>query len=79
MTYSIKVFEFTAAVRGYYHYRKFWKPEYQQVLNRYHEKDNAFDRFAMMACKISNDENLLDIFRWKFQGRPSFLLIEERL
>ena len=57
MAYSIKVFEFTAAVRNYYHhYRKFWKPEYQQVLNCYHEKNNAFDRFAIMVCEIGNDE-----------------------
>ena len=56
MTYSIKVFEFTAAVHGYHHYRKFWKQEHQQVLNSYHEKNNAFDRFAIIVPKIGNDE-----------------------
>ena len=50
------VFEFIASVRGYHHYRKFWKPGYQQVLNCYHEKNNAFDRSAIMVLKIGNDE-----------------------
>ena len=27
-----------------------------QVLNCYHEKNNAFDRFAIMVCKIGKDE-----------------------
>ena len=54
--YSIKVFEFTAAVRGYPHHGKFWKPEHQQVLNCCHEKNNAFDRFAIMVCEIGSDE-----------------------
>ena len=56
MPYSIKVFEFTAVVRGYRHYRKFWKPEHQQVLHCYREKNNAFGRFAIMVCEIGNDE-----------------------
>ena len=46
----VKIFEFTAAVRGY-HYKRFWKPEPQQVLNCCHEKNNAFGRFAIMVCE----------------------------
>ena len=26
----------------YFYYKKFWKPESHQVLNCYHEKNNAF-------------------------------------
>ena len=52
----VKIFEFTAAVRGYHYYKKCWKPEPQQVLNCYHEKNNAFDRFAIMVCGIGKDE-----------------------
>ena len=53
---NIKVFEFTVAVPGYLHYRKFWKPEHQQVLNCYHEKNNALDRFAIMVCETGYHE-----------------------
>ena len=52
----VKIFEFTAAIRGYHYYKKLWKPEPHQVLNCYHEKNNAFDRFAIMACKFGKDE-----------------------
>lgn len=51
-----KIFEFTAAIRGYHYYKRFWKPEQNQVLNCYHEKNNAFDRFAIMVCEIGKDE-----------------------
>ena len=52
----VKLFEFTAAIRGYHYYRKFWKSESQQVLNCYHEKNNAFDRFEKMVWEIGKDE-----------------------
>ena len=51
----VKIFEFTAAVRGYHHYRKYWNPEPEQVLNCYHERNNAFDRFAIKVCEIGNE------------------------
>ena len=51
-----KIYEFPAAVRGYHHYKKFWNPEPQQVLNCYHEKNNAYDRYAIMTCEIGKDE-----------------------
>ena len=50
MAYS-KVFEFTSAVRGYHHYRKYWTPEPEQHLHCYHEKDNVFDRYAIKVCE----------------------------
>ena len=71
MAYRIKVFEFTATVRGYRNYRTFWKPEHKQVLNCYQGKNNAFDRFAIMVC-VEMIKNLLDIFRWKFKGDQVF-------
>ena len=55
MAYA-KIYEFPAAVRGYHHYKKFWNPEPQQVLNCYHEKNNAYDRYAIMTCEIGKDE-----------------------
>ena len=54
MAYA-KIFEFTAAVRGYHYYRKYWNPEPEQVLNCYHERNNAFDRFAIKVCEIGNE------------------------
>ena len=52
----VKMFECTAAIHGYHYYKKFCKPESHQVLNCYHEKNNAFDRFAIMVCEIGKDE-----------------------
>ena len=51
MSYD-KVIEFTAAVRGYHYYRKFWKPEPSQKLNCFFEEDNPFDPFAIKVCEI---------------------------
>ena len=47
----VNVFEFTADIRGYHYYKKFWKPESHQVLNCYHEKNNALDRFPIMVSE----------------------------
>ena len=44
--------EFTAAVRGYHYYRRFWKPEPSQKLNCFFEEDNQFDSFAIKVCDI---------------------------
>ena len=55
----VKIFELTAAIRGYHYYKKFWKPESHQVLNCYHKKNNAFDRFAIMVCEIRKDETVI--------------------
>ena len=53
MTLNFNIF--TAGIRGYHYYKKFWKPE-SQVLNCYHGKNNAFDRYAIMVCEIGKDE-----------------------
>ena len=51
MSYD-KVIEFTAAVRGYHYYRRFWKPEPSQKLNCFFEEDHPFDPFAIKVCEI---------------------------
>ena len=38
---------FTAAVRGFHHYRRFWRPKENEKLDCLHEPGNAFDRFAI--------------------------------
>ena len=43
MAYN-KFFEFLVAVRGYNHYRRFWIPEKDQVLECFYETHNPFDR-----------------------------------
>jgi len=54
MAYN-KVFEFTSAVRGFHYYRKYWKPEHEQILNCYHEHNNPFDRFAIKCCVVGKE------------------------
>ena len=48
-------FEFTAAVGGFHHYRKYWTPEPEQDLHWCHEKGNVFDRYAIKICEIGKD------------------------
>ena len=50
-----KIFEFTSAVRGFHHNCKYWKPELDQKLNCYHERNNPFDRFAIKCCVIGKE------------------------
>ena len=45
-----KNFEFTAAVRGYHYYRRFWVPKISQWLNSF-GPDNPFDQFATKVCE----------------------------
>lgn len=54
MTYN-KTLEFTSAVRGYHYYKTFWRPEPNQILNCYHENDNAFDRYAIKVCETGKE------------------------
>ena len=51
MSYNKKI-EFTAAVRGYHFYRRFWKPTPFQKLNCFFEDGNPFDPFAIKVCEI---------------------------
>ena len=40
-------YSFTAAVRGFHYYRKFWKPKENEKLDCSHEEHNPFDWFAI--------------------------------
>ena len=51
----LQVFEFTAVVRGFHYYRKIWNPKPRQILNCYHETDNAFDLFAIKVCEMDSE------------------------
>ena len=50
-----EMFEFTAAVRGYHYYRKYWHPPEGQILDCHKEPNNPFDRFAIKVCECQND------------------------
>ena len=54
MAYN-KVFEFSAAVRGYHYYRRFWIPQIDQILECFFETHNPFDRFAIKVCEVGNE------------------------
>ena len=55
---ACKTFQFTAAVRGFHYYKRFWNPEPEQVLNCFHEVNNPFDIFAIKICTIPNNETV---------------------
>ena len=65
-----KTFEFTAAVRGYHYYGKFWSPQPNQHL----QSDNAFDRFAIKVCEINKDNAIGHLPREI--SRPTKFLID---
>ena len=44
------VYSFTAAVRGFHYYRKFWKPIENERLSCFHEDGNPYDRFAIKTA-----------------------------
>ena len=47
MANSEKILTFTAAVRGFHYYQKFWMPEENEKLDCSHERGNFYDRFAI--------------------------------
>ena len=49
------VHSFTAAVRGYHYYRRFWKPEEKQKLNCMHELNNPYDRFTIKLVTLNGE------------------------
>ena len=51
-----KYFQFSAAVRGFYYYRKSWLPEPEQTVNCFNEEGNTFDRFAIKVCEKGKNE-----------------------
>ena len=54
MAYN-KTLEFTAAVRGYHYYRRYWAPQPSQKLNCFYEPDNPFDQFAIKVCEVGHE------------------------
>ena len=46
---------FTAAVRGYHFYRRYWRPQENEKLICLHEPGNAFDRFAIKTVKENGE------------------------
>ena len=46
-----KLFEFTAAVRGYHYYQRFWKRQPSQKCSCTYEENKPFDLFAMKICE----------------------------
>ena len=54
MVYN-KVFEFSAAVRGYHYCRRFWVPQKNQILECFFETHNPFDHFAIKVCEVGNE------------------------
>ena len=42
-----KVLKLTASVRGFHYYQRIWSPKKGEKLNCYHERNNAFDIFAI--------------------------------
>ena len=48
----VKLFEYSSAVRGYHYYLQYWKPQAQQELECFHEKDNPYDFFAIKVTDI---------------------------
>ena len=47
MANSEKILTFTAGVRGFHYYQKFWVPEENEKLDCSHERGNFYDRFAI--------------------------------
>ena len=51
MTNTLKVTEFSAAVKGYHYYGSIWFPEKEEQLDCSHDFGNVFDVFAIKTCK----------------------------
>ena len=46
--------KFTCAVRGFHFYRREWQPKPAEILTCIHERNNVFDRFAIMTMKTDS-------------------------
>ena len=70
MANNSRIFEFTAAVRGFHVFRKIWKPVLNELLDCFHEQGNDFDYFSIKTCKKDNKKQDA-IFHETFPGQPS--------
>ena len=50
----VNLFDYSSAVRGYYYYRRYWKPQPEQRLVCSHEKNNPYD---FVAIKVTVPES----------------------
>ena len=76
MTNTLKVTEFSAAVRGYHYYDSIWFPEKEEQLDCSHDFGNVFDVFAIKTCKL--DGTVVGTCHVKFRGQASPCWIEVR-
>ena len=60
----MKAFEFSSAVRGYHHHKKFWNPQKDQLLECFQENQSPFDRFAIKVYEFGK-ENPVDHRPWE--------------
>ena len=58
MANNSRIFEFTAAVRGFHVFRKIWKPVLNQLLDCFHEQGNDFDYFSIKTCEKDNKKTV---------------------
>lgn len=50
-----EVHTFTAAVRGFHYYQRFWRPQENEQLDCVYEPDNVFDGFAIKTVDKNGD------------------------
>ena len=58
MANNSRIFEFTAAVRGFHVFRKIWKPVLNELLDCFHEQGNDFDYFSIKTCEKDNKKTV---------------------
>ena len=51
MASNSRSFEFTAIIRGYHVYQKFWQPGLNETLVCIHERRNEFDAFSVKTIR----------------------------
>ena len=66
------VYSFTAAVRGFYYYRKFWKPKENEKRDWSHEEHNPFDWFAIKT--VTNDGMIVGYLAREISWITNFFL-----
>ena len=77
MSITKKILNFTVAVRGFHYYQEMWSSNEREILNCYHERDNAFDVFAIKT--ESKMDRLLDIYPDKYLKLPGFYQINVQM
>ena len=70
------IVKFTAAIRGFHVYQKYWTPQENQVLSCEHELDNPYDLFAIKTClsEPGSDPQTVGHFPLELSRITKFLL-----